>query len=42
MSMVIAYGYFFEPEYLPYDTFKFYDNFAACNTNDKIWHLINV
>jgi hypothetical protein len=42
MSGIIAYGYFFEPDLLPQDTMKLYDNFSHQNLNDKIWHMCNV
>lgn len=28
MTAVIAYGFFFEPDILPMDTFKMYENFS--------------
>lgn len=42
MSMVISYGYFFEPEILPLDTYKMYQNFSQQTLNDSIWHMCNV
>ncbi|CAD8126937.1 unnamed protein product [Paramecium sonneborni] len=42
MTAVIAYGFFFEPDILPMDTFKMYENFSQQTLVDQVWHMCNV
>ncbi|KAM3130518.1 hypothetical protein pb186bvf_017327 [Paramecium bursaria] len=42
MSSLISYCYFFEPELLPLDTYKMYNNFSQQSMNDSIWHMCNI
>ncbi|CAD8130129.1 unnamed protein product [Paramecium sonneborni] len=41
-SAIIAYGFFFEPDIIPMDTFKMYENFSQQTLVDQVWHMCNV
>ncbi|CAD8072223.1 unnamed protein product [Paramecium primaurelia] len=42
MSTLISFAFFFEPEILPLDTYKMYQNFSGAEMNDSLWHMCNV